>query len=229
LDKKARTYNHQITHLRLFVRDFLRKKELIETFKMAPVDASGAIMETPSRKALRMGFQALNDDRQRAAYLFTATSGLRPCEILAVTREQVNLALRAVIPNHFTRKKRSGITFYSEDTDPYLKKYLKSRNDCSSKLFVISDRQWRKIWKIASKAAGVKITPKILRVWFSNEMGDKLIPDRYVDIFQGRAPRTVLAKHYTGKGLRRLKRIYDKAKMHILCKSVGNQGIGGTT
>lgn len=26
------------------------------------------------------------------------------------------------------------------------------------------------------------------------------MPDRYVDIFQGRVPRTTLAKHYTGSG-----------------------------
>jgi len=47
-------------------------------------------------------------------------------------------------------------------------------------------------------------------------MGEKLIPDRFVDIFQGRAPRTVLAKHYTGKGLQRLRRIYEKAELKIL-------------
>jgi len=54
-----------------------------------------------------------------------------------------------------------------------------------------------------------------LRVWFTTEMGECLIPDRFVDIFQGRAPRSVLAKHYTGKGLQRLKRIYDKANLKI--------------
>ena len=38
----------------------------------------------------------------------------------------------------------------------------------------------------------------------------KLNPDRYVDVFQGRAPKTVLAKFYTGKELLRLKSIYQK-------------------
>ena len=46
--------------------------------------------------------------------------------------------------------------------------------------------------------------------------GESLIPDRFVDVFQGRAPRSVLAKHYTGKGLERLKRIYDKADLKVL-------------
>ena len=44
-------------------------------------------------------------------------------------------------------------------------------------------------------------------------MGESLTPDRFVDIFQGRAPRSVLAKYYTGKELQRLKRIYEKANL----------------
>jgi len=47
-------------------------------------------------------------------------------------------------------------------------------------------------------------------------MGELGVPDRYVDVFQGRAPRTVIAKHYTGKVLERLKRIYYKAGLKIL-------------
>jgi intergrase/recombinase len=41
------------------------------------------------------------------------------------------------------------------------------------------------------------------------------VPDRFVDVFQGRAPRSVLAKHYTSKGIATLKRIYDKAKINL--------------
>jgi hypothetical protein len=52
-----------------------------------------------------------------------------------------------------------------------------------------------------------------LRDYFSQEMGKSLIPDRYIDIFQGRAPRGILAKHYTPQELRLLKEIYDKANL----------------
>jgi intergrase/recombinase len=69
------------------------------------------------------------------------------------------------------------------------------------------------LWKTATKAAGVKITPQVLRVWFSMEMGEQSIPDRFVDIFQGRAPRSVLAKHYTSKGIETLRGIYDRANL----------------
>ena len=47
-------------------------------------------------------------------------------------------------------------------------------------------------------------------------MGELGVADRFIDIFQGRAPRSVLAKHYTGKGLQRLKRIYEKANLKVL-------------
>jgi len=47
-------------------------------------------------------------------------------------------------------------------------------------------------------------------------MGKALIPDRFIDIFQGRTPRNVLAKHYTPQGIRLLKDIYDKADLKVL-------------
>ena len=81
---------------------------------------------------------------------------------------------------------------------------------------MISERQWRKIWRDAPTSCGVKINSKILRKWFSTEMGELGVPDRFVDIFQGRAPRSLLARHYTGTGLERLKRIYDKARLKVL-------------
>lgn len=64
--------------------------------------------------------------------------------------------------------------------------------------------------------SGVKITAKVLRLRHSKELGELGVPNRYVDIFQGRAPRSALAKHYAGKGLERIKRIYDKAGLLVL-------------
>jgi len=74
----------------------------------------------------------------------------------------------------------------------------------------------QKIWKQASESAGVKVTSKIFRAWFSTEMGELGFPDRFIDIFQGRAPRSGLGKHYTGKGLLWLKRLYCKAGLQLL-------------
>ena len=37
------------------------------------------------------------------------------------------------------------------------------------------------IWKKASKAAEFKITPQVLRKWHSTELGELMVPDRFVD------------------------------------------------
>jgi len=47
-------------------------------------------------------------------------------------------------------------------------------------------------------------------------MGELGVADRFIDNFQGRAPRNVLAKHYTSQGTRLLKEIYEKANLKIL-------------
>lgn len=46
------------------------------------------------------------------------------------------------------------------------------------------------------KKTEIHITPQILREWFACEMGRLGVPDRYVDAFCGRVPRSVLAKHH---------------------------------
>ena len=73
--------------------------------------------------------------------------------------------------------------------------------------------------RTASEAAGIKISSQVMRKWNSSILGELMVPDRYVDIFQGRAPRSVLAKHYTGKGINLLKRVYEIADIHILLKN----------
>jgi len=215
LNKAPKTYNQQITSLRRFIRDFLRAGHIISSFKLAPVDEPKESTDI-TKAQVRKGFYAQKDALSKAIYLFTATTGLRKSEILSLLKTDVDFKTRAVRPRHFTRKKRSGITFYNKETEKWLKEYLKKRKDNDPRLFVISDRQWKKIWKRATEAAGVKITAQVLRLWFSTEMGELGVPDRYVDVFQGRAPRTVIAKHYTGKGFERLKRIYTKANLKVL-------------
>ena len=57
-----------------------------------------------------------------------------------------------------------------------------------------------------------------MRDFFSQEMGKAFVPDRYIDIFQGRAPKNVLARHYNPHGTGMLRQIYDKANLNVLNK-----------
>jgi intergrase/recombinase len=216
LTKAPKTYNSQITYLRRFIRDFLQAPECIVKFKMAPVDYSNKTFNLPTKEQMKLAFEALPTEEMKALFLFTATSGLRKSEILDLAKDKVDFKTRAVIPQHFTRVKRSGITFYSDETEIWLNKMLALRPSEGQTLFSISERQCKKLWRTATKASKVKITPQVLRVWFSMEMGEQGIPDRFVDIFQGRAPRSVLAKHYTAKGIERLKTIYEKANLKVV-------------
>ncbi len=161
---------------------------------MAAVDECHYNENLVSTEQVEKGFYGLKDTRAKAVYLFTATNGLHRIEILRLLKSQVNLETRTVIPMHFTRKKRSGITFYNAETETWLNQYLEEKKGDSERLFLISERAWREVWRDASKAADAKISAKILRAWFSTEMGELGIPDRVIDIFQGRAPRTVIAK-----------------------------------
>jgi len=216
LDKAPKTYNNQLCGLRAFICRFLRQPELVEGLKKAhePNDYDPKV---PSKTQLIKGFNALTDIRSKAIFLFYATTGLRCGEVLRLNRfGDIDFQLRGVRSKHDTRTKKAGVTFYNEECGEYLLEYLDSREDESEKVFSIGWRPFLRIWDNVSEAAGIKITPQVLRIWFSTEMGELGVPDRYVDIFQGRAPRSVLAKHYTGKGLETLKRIYDKANLKVL-------------
>jgi len=86
IPKAAKTYNTQITSLRRFIRDFLKRPDLIMSFKMATVDEWKFAKELPTIGQIRRGFEGLLDVRAKAIYLFTATTGLRRGEILGLQK-----------------------------------------------------------------------------------------------------------------------------------------------
>jgi intergrase/recombinase len=216
LGKAPKTYNNQLDGLRAFIVRYLKRPDLMDGFKKAHVNNNFDV-ELPTEAQIQKGFEGLTDDRERAIYLFYATTGLRNSEVLKLNQfEDIDYELRAVKSKHDTRTKKAGVTFYNEECETWLKKYLNSRKDNSERLFCIGWREFLSVWKKASEKAEVKIRPQILRKWHSTQLGELGVPDRYVDVFQGRAPRSVLARHYTGKGLETLKRIYQKAGLKVL-------------
>ena len=93
-----------------------------------------------------------------------------------------------------------------------MKLFQVSFSDSPIHPFLISDYAKFNI----SLALALELKPNDLRDFFSQEFGKALIPDRYIDIFQGTAPRGILAKHYTPRGIRLLREIYDKANLKVL-------------
>ncbi|MGB9756835.1 MAG: tyrosine-type recombinase/integrase, partial [Candidatus Bathyarchaeales archaeon] len=164
--------------------------------------------------------EAIDDIGVKCFALFLAVSGLRKSEVWSLRKSDINRELRAIIPNcHSGKTKHSGISFYNEEAEKLLLEFEKSMNPMqklSDRLIPIGSNRFFYEWQKAKKKSGIILKPKDLRDFFSQEMGKALIPDRFIDIYQGRAPKNVLAKHYTPQGIKLLREIYDKANLKIL-------------
>jgi len=167
----------------------------------------------PTKEELQRFFDALDSELGEALFLFYATTGLRRSEVLGLTIDEVDLKKRMVVPNcHNGESKHSYISFYNRETEDALNKVSVN----SDRLFKISDRQFRKIWKNATEKTGFIVGPQKLREWFCCEMGNLGVSDRYIDAFCGRTPKSVLARHYTDYNPERLRKIYEEANLKIL-------------
>ena len=94
--------------------------------------------------------------------------GLRKSEVLALRPEHVVWEYRAVVPRIDHRTKRTGITFFNREAEARLKYYMETeRPEGAEHLGQIFLNPFSEIGTRASKRAGVKITPQVLRVWFS--------------------------------------------------------------
>jgi integrase len=166
---------------------------------------------------IRWFIEAIDDLTVKCITILLASSGLRKSEVWSLRKGDINRELGCIIPNcHSGETKQSGISFYNDEAETILEKYLKQKfTHKEDKVFIIGHARFLRIWNKARESSGVCLKPKDLRDFFSQEMGKALIPDRFIDIFQGRVPRSVLAKHYTPQGIRLLREIYDKANLRI--------------
>jgi integrase len=161
--------------------------------------------------------EAIDDITVRCITLLLATSGLRKSEVWNLTEKDIDKASRCIIPHcHSGETKHSGISFYNEEAESCLKEYERQNLRHGERFFVLGHTRFLKAWNNAREESGIYLKPKDMRDFFSQELGKALIPDRYIDIFQGRAPKSVLAKHYTPQGIKLLKRIYAKARLKVL-------------
>jgi len=211
------TLKNDIICIRLFARDFLRRPEWVAHIKQPKVIPTKRYT-LPSREQLKKAFKVLKNDRERALFLFAFSTGLRKGEIMALRVKDVDFKQRAVFPPHFTTTKRGGISFFNEECEYYLKRYLSSRGRLKpeDRLFEDTHDHYASMWKRASKACGVKLSFQVARVWFAVEMRMRGVPDSFIDLMQGRQNHTVLSRYYSPVGVKQLKRIYEKANLKIL-------------
>ncbi|MCJ7614908.1 hypothetical protein MUO71_09145, partial [Candidatus Bathyarchaeota archaeon] len=86
----------------------------------------------------------------------------------------------------------------------------------SDRLLPVRHERFFYAWKRAREKLGINLKPKDMRDFFSQEMGKAFVTDRYIDIFQGRAPKNVVAKHYNPQGIGMLKEIHSKANLRVI-------------
>jgi integrase/recombinase XerD len=213
-EKNPYVYKIVLAAMKRFFRDFLKRADVVEDlrFPKYPFEPK----KIPSKEELKEFYKLLEDDRERALFLMFATTGLRRSEVLNLKIEDIDFEKRMVIPKaHYGRTKRAWVSFFNEECQEVLKRYLATRKDKNPKLFPLARAT---LWKIFGRGRkiGINLNPQILREWFCSEMGRLGVPDRYVDAFCGRVPRSVLAKHYTDFSPEKLKEIYDKADLKVL-------------
>ena len=169
----------------------------------------------PSDEDLRRFYEALDRDEAKLAFRLLAETGLRKSEVLKARIGDIDWEHMALIPNRATATKKSGIGFFTADTAQMLKEHIDKLADKEPEAPIFpykSDTWLRKAFKRAEARTGIHVAPQMLRVRFSDKLGEVDVPDRYVDILQGRAPTSVLAKHYTPSGLRKLRAKWKKAE-----------------
>jgi integrase len=211
LDCSVHVYKNVLGALKVFFRDFLDRPGVVASFKFPRPAFKPKVI--PSKEDLLRFFDALDSEVGEVLFLFYASSGLRKSEVLGLNESNFDLERRMIMPNgHNGVTKSSYVSFYNLEAEEALNNFKESID----RLFKVSDRQYKKIWKNAARQSGVHITAQKLREWFCCEMGTLGVSDRYIDAFCGRVPKSVLARNYTDYSPERLRRIYEEADLKVL-------------
>jgi len=217
LDGYSRShYKNALMALKVFFRDFLQKPELVSSFKFPHRVFKPKQIVT--KEQIRVFYGALDTTKEKALFLLYATSGLRRQEILTLTPEDVDFEKRMITPsNHLGETKKSWVSFYNQEAEQVLNKYLSEKKKSRSKrLFPMQRHEDVELWKTAKEKTGANITPQKLRQWFCQEMINQGTSETYVDAFCGRVPKSVLARHYTDFSSVKLLKIYENTRFQIL-------------
>ncbi len=208
-----------IKTMRRLFREFFKRPDLVEHIRYVRRQSIPKYIPLPTAEDLRKVAQYLQTKDTAALdvslFLFYATTGLRRSEVLKLRISDIIWEHRAVIPAQYRRTKKTGITFFNHEAKAWLRYYLDTRESKADLLFDVTGKHFQKLWRRIRRDTGVNVSPQILRKWHAVELRKRGVPDSFVDIFQGRAPRSVLGRYYTPVGVKELKEVYDKAGLEI--------------
>jgi integrase len=165
----------------------------------------------PPKEVLVETYRRLGKLEHRAAFLMLATSGLRRGELVGLTLEDIDLEKRMIIPGNSTTTKKRWVSFYNEEAERDLQPLLDGL-DPQSRIFNYNAGAYSKRF---TKVSDGKVSPKVLRDFFAEELGRLGVADRYIDALSGRTAKTVLARHYSDYSPAKLQEIYERAGLRI--------------
>jgi len=209
------TYCCFLKGFRRFFRDYLGRPDLAN-FRFPSIPFNPKMLDF-DKKDLQRFYYSIDHPVVRMMFLAYCVTGLRRNDIMSLQKTELNRKMRMIVKNNGSRTKHRWITFYNGELAELVEPYLDSREDGNPRTFPVS--KWKtfpKYWYNAQSKTELDITPKDLRDWFCVEMTDLGVPDRYIDAFCGRVPKTILGRHYTDYSPKKLKEVYDKAKLRLL-------------
>jgi len=208
------TYCCFLKGFRRFFRDYLGKPDLAD-FRFPSIPLRPKMLDFDKDDLVKF-YEAIEHEVIQMMFLGYCVTGLRRNDIMSLTKTELNRDLKMILKNSGSRTKHRWITFYNEELAKHLEPYLDSRKDDNPRVFPVSKcKTFPKYWYNAQSKTGLKITPKDLRDWFCVEMTNLNVPDRYIDAFCGRVPKTILGRHYTDYSPKKLKGVYDKANLNL--------------
>jgi len=210
-------YMKVLSALKVYSR-FMGRSELLEEFAFPRPQL------TPkpfwSKEQICLFYEALTSPRMKALFLMGATTGLRKGEIVGLRFDDVDFQTRTVVPKvHTGTTKHSWVSFYNSECAEALNRHMETMrpaNKAKGKLFPVSSRDFKVEWGNAKTVSQVNLKFKDLRDFFAQSMLELGVQAIYIDAFSGRAPGSILAKHYIDLSPRKLKQVYDQAGLKVL-------------
>ena len=194
--------------LRPFCRDYMKLGKWIESFEFERIEAKSKTKAVDKKDVLAIStaLGATGEEHAQAVWLALYWSGLRAGEVLGLSAGRIDPETGALDASdiHAGKTKKAAVSFTPRQTAEALHAYV-SRGTLSYASFHAAVER-------AKKARGVSgITPKDLRRNFADACRVAGVDADMIDALQGRAPRSVLAKHYTTRGLDNLRLHWEKA------------------
>jgi integrase len=172
--------------------------------------------DVPSKDDLQTFYEALENPKYKAAFLFAATSGLRSSELCQLTMDDIDEDKQMLVPDKESSTKETWVSFYNDEAVEAFESFKPERKDGDERVFQTSKQPLNRKFRHVSEDTGVKVTVQMLRRWFATEMSRCGVDAKYIDAFCGRTKSSVLEEYYLDYSPERLKEIYDEAGITVL-------------